>query len=143
VKADRLSELIFSVIVIALGLLVFITARGFPELPEGHPGPGLFPVYLGGGLLFCGVLLLINALKFQTFRTSGFEGKWVLVVSILAIMIVFPFFYRMVGFFIAIAIAILIVGLLMKLKFTSAILTSLITTGFIYLIFNQILHVPL
>ncbi|MBK8503317.1 MAG: tripartite tricarboxylate transporter TctB family protein [Saprospiraceae bacterium] len=142
-KVDRISEIIFSVIVTALGLLVFVTARGFPELPEGHPGPGLFPAYLGGGLLLCGILLLINALKFQAFQTSGFEGKWILVVSILAIMVIFPFFYRLVGFFVAIAFAILLVGLLMRLKFISAILTSLITTGFIYLVFNQILHVPL
>jgi hypothetical protein len=143
VKVNRISEILFSIIVTGLGLLVFITAKGYPELPEGHPGPGLFPAYLGAGLFLCGILLLINALRFQTFQTSGFQGKWILLVSILAAMIIFPFFYRVVGFFIAIAITILLVGLLMKLKFISAILTSVITTGFIYLIFSQILHVPL
>ena len=142
-KVDRISEIIFSLIVTVLGLLVFVTARGFPELPEGHPGPGLFPAFLGAGLFFCGIMLLVKSLKFQISPASGFEGKWILVISILAAMFIFPFFYRVVGFFIAIAIAILLVGLLMRLKIVSAILTALITTGFIYVIFNQILHVPL
>ena len=142
-KVDRISEIIFGLIITCLGLFVFIMAKGFPELPEGHPGPGLFPAYLGAGLFLCGILLLINAIRFQNFPTSGFEGKWILVVSILATMFIFPFFYKVVGFFVAIAISILFVGLLMRLKFISAILTALITTGFIYLIFSQILHVPL
>lgn len=58
-------------------------------------------------------------------------------------MIVFPFAYNLLGFFPVIAVAILLVGFLLKLRLISALLTSVITTGFIYLIFNQILHVPL
>lgn len=137
------SDLVFSLVILLTGFMVFIKARHFPELPEGHPGPGLFPSFIGGGLLVCGLLLVVNSLRFQSIRSSGFSGHWIYIFLILLIMVIFPFGYNFLGFFITIALAIFLTGILMRLGILSALLTAGLTTGAIYLIFNQILHVPL
>ena len=137
------SDLVFSIVILLTGILVFIKSKGFPDLPEGHPGPGLFPVYIGSGLILCGIFLLINAFRFQKATSSDFSGKWLQVLLILILLFIFPFAYQILGFFIVIAIVVFLIGLLLHLRLISAVLTAVLTTGFIYLIFNQILHVLL
>lgn len=136
-------DLVFSIIILLTGILVFIKSKGFPDLPEGHPGPGLFPLYIGSGLILCGIFLVINALRFQKASPSDFSGKWLQVLLILLLLFIFPFAYQILGFFIVIAIVVFLIGLLLRLRLISAVITAGLTTGFIYLIFNQILHVPL
>ncbi|NND32350.1 MAG: tripartite tricarboxylate transporter TctB family protein [Saprospiraceae bacterium] len=138
-------NILTSTFVLLIGILVFIFSRQFPVLPEGHPGPGLFPSVLGGFLILAGVLLLISAFRPRAINdTASFEkGNWRIVLLMLAVIVVFPFLQQFLGFLPALAIAILIVGLLMRLRIVKAILVTLLTTAFIYLIFNQILHVPL
>jgi len=137
------SDLIFSLVILTGGLIVLLKARAFPDLPEGHPGPGLFRTYIGSGFLLCGIFLLINALRSQVTINGDFSGTWISVLLILLLIGLFPLGYNFLGFFLTIAISIFLTGLLMRLKILSAVITSAITTGFIYLIFNQILHVPL
>lgn len=137
------SDLVFSLVILVCGILVFIKAKNFPGLPEGHPGPGLFPSFIGGGLILCGIFLLIYSVRFQSSQSSGFGGRWMPVFFILLLMGLFPLGYQLAGFFVTIALAIFLTGLLMQLKWLSALFASVFTTGAIYLIFNQILHVPL
>jgi putative tricarboxylic transport membrane protein len=142
-RAIKSSAALFSFLIIALGVLVFVTSRRFPELPEGHPGPGLFPTLLGGGLIFCGLLLLVSALWSVSNKSIELKGKWTPVLLILAMLAGFPFLVNQIGFLATISIALFLTGMLMRLNILHAGLTALITTGFIYLIFDLILHVPL
>lgn len=137
------SDLVFSTVVLSIGVLVFFKSKGFPDLPEGHPGPGLFPIYIGSGLILCGIFLLIKALRVQKPVMSDFSGKWLPILFILVLLFIFPYAYQILGFFIVIAIVVFLIGLLLRLRWINAVVTAGLTTAFIYLIFNQILHVPL
>ncbi|MCB0686876.1 MAG: tripartite tricarboxylate transporter TctB family protein, partial [Saprospiraceae bacterium] len=103
------ADLIFSLVILVAGLLVFLKSQAFPDLPEGHPGPGLFPAYIGGGLFICGLFLFINSFRIKIANRVDFSGSWTPVILILLLMIVFPFAYNLLGFFPVIAVAILLV----------------------------------
>lgn len=53
------ADLIFSLVILVAGLLVFLKSQAFPDLPEGHPGPGLFPAYIGGVFSFADSFYLL------------------------------------------------------------------------------------
>lgn len=142
-KSFKISSLIPGILISGLGLVIILLARRFPELPEGHPGPGLFPVILGWGLVICGLLLMVLSRREIQPQIKGLEGRWVPVILILGLMAAFPFLNQMTGFLPAIGIALVLTAFLMKLNPVQAILTATLTTGFIYLIFNLILQVPL
>ena len=112
-------------------------------MPEGHPGPGLFPGVISIGLVIAGLSLLVNALKGPVGETIFTTGHWKSVLVILSIIVVLPFLQSSLGFLVSIAIATFIVGLLMRISFLKAIIVAVLTSAFIYLIFVQILHVPL
>ena len=126
-----------------LGVFVFFLARKFPELPEGYPGPGLFPTGIGLGFFTMGLLLVYFSFRSSTGDVGKLHGKWIPAIALLIILTLFPFLKDFAGFFISIAIAIFFVGLLMKLDILKSLLTAALTTGFIYVIFDRILHVPL
>lgn len=132
-----------STIVVLIGILVFISSRQFPAMPEGHPGPGLFPSVLGVFLILSGFVLLSDTFKPGDIPTAFRQGNWRSVLIILSIIVLFPLVQPFIGFLGILSISILAIGLLMRLSLVKSILVSLFTTGFIYLIFNVILHVPL
>ncbi len=139
----KISSLLPGILISGLGLVIILLARRFPQLPEGHPGPGLFPVILGWGLVICGLLLMVTSRRGIQPQIKGLKGRWVSVILILLLMAAFPFLNRVTGFLPAIGTALVLTAFLMKLKPVQAIMTALLTTGFIYLIFNLILQVPL
>jgi putative tricarboxylic transport membrane protein len=142
-KSLKIYALLPGILISGLGLFTILLARRFPELPEGHPGPALFPVILGWGLVICGLLLMVLSQQEVQPQTRRLQGQWVSVILILLLLAVFPFLNRVTGFLPAIGIALFLTAFLMKLNLVQATITALLTTGFIYLIFNLILHVPL
>lgn len=136
-KQDKIT----GIVVLVLGLMVFWYARQFPELEEGHPGPGLFPGLIGLLLAISGIILLFWSTSEEVNRSLS--GNWISVFLLLLLMIIFPYVRNAAGFFPAIASVIFLVGLLMRLSLLRALVAAGGATGFIFLIFNKLLHVPL
>lgn len=136
-------DIIIAVVVLVIGAIVYISSQQYPGLSEGHPGPGLFPSVVGLCMIFAGGLMGYVALKGGDGDTTFAKGNWISILLILTIMVAFPFLKNLTGFLTAISVVLLLVALLMRLTIIKALLVSLLTTGFIYLVFAQILHVPL
>jgi len=142
-KALKSVESIIGIIILLIGVFVFITSRQFPPMPEGHPGPGLFPSVIGVCFIICGALQLLSSFRSSEIDSVGFSGDWIKVVLMFVVIFVFPFVKEFLGFLPSISIAVFVVGLLMRLPVLHAVLAAIGTTGFIYLIFDLTLHVPL
>ena len=50
-------------LVAALGLLLLVNARRLEYMVEEVPGPGFLPLWLGIGILACGAILALKALR--------------------------------------------------------------------------------
>ena len=58
--ASGTGDLISGVVAIAFGTAILLYIRGFPELPDGAPGPALFPGILGGLFVLFGSILVVR-----------------------------------------------------------------------------------
>ena len=137
-------SLIYGIIITVIGVGTAMLSNTFPDLPEGHPGPGLFPRLIGYLLAGCGLLLTWQGYrgKLGAVRHS-LQGSWLLIALVFAIVLLYPWVHRFAGFPVALSLAIFGVALLLKLKVLKALVIALLTTASIYLLFNQLLHVPL
>lgn len=67
----RTPDLVAGVAVVGLGLVVAIVAAGYPDLPSGRPGPGFFPMILGGCMMILGGSLIAQYLTRASPERSG------------------------------------------------------------------------
>lgn len=57
------NDLIAGVLVVAFGVAVLLYVRGFPELPDGQPGPALFPGILASLMVLFGLTLVVQTTR--------------------------------------------------------------------------------
>jgi len=147
----------------ALAAFVWFQARGFPELPEGHPGPALFPNLVAAGLFLAGAALAVTSL--MAARSGGPEGgaqvtpeegsapdddgpdsagRGVLrIVLVLAAVGAYPLISPATGFVASVGIVGVVVALLLRARPVAAVTTAVAGTLVIYLLFTRLLGVPL
>jgi putative tricarboxylic transport membrane protein len=168
---DLLSgDLVSGALAAAFGLAVLLYVQSFPQLPGGAPGPGLFPGIVGGLLLLLGLVLVFRAVRAARRETSGKEGAateasdpdadptqyesllheslpartaWLNALSVTGAVIFYLLFADVLGF--AVTMVLLLVGLMLRLgaRPVLAVLASLGTTAFLYVVFEAVLLVPL
>lgn len=56
------SDLVTGVLSVAVGVVVIPYGAGMPDIREGIPGPGLFPMMIGGFLVVLGATLILTTL---------------------------------------------------------------------------------
>ncbi len=129
-------------LVLLLGLIIFLTSMDFPSLPEGHPGPGLFPKIMGILIMVAGLGLFFTRQKEAVIelRTSR---QAIFVTGILLAVCIFPFVKDHLGFFPTLFLSVALVAILLQSIWWRAIILSAITCALIYLLFTQLLKVPL
>ena len=67
----RTGELVIGGVAIGLAVFVFVLTLGFPQLPDGHPGPGLFPQLLAIMLAIMGIALIGQNVSHGAYRPGG------------------------------------------------------------------------
>ena len=137
------TELINALVLLGLGTWILWYASFFPDLPEGYPGPGLFPSTIAIGFIILGILLLWDSIRKPVVQQNAVQLKWIPLLSGIALITVFPFLYESLGFLSSLSISCFLMGLLLKVKPIWAILTALATSGLIYLIFVVLLGLVL
>ena len=91
-------DLIAGGILLALGLCIYFISLSFPDLPEGYPGPSLFPQIIAIGLGLMGIALGISAFqkptttKASTSQNSGERAPWRLLGG-LGLIGIYPLLY--------------------------------------------------
>lgn len=135
---------IYGGVVALLGLITVVATFSFPSMPEGHPGPGLFPLIIGGILLLVGVFLFFERANVEEAQDDhSMEGQWIKILLLLVVLGVFPLIYQAGGFMLALVVTILAVALLLGIAIIRSIIIAGLSTVAIYLLFSQLLHVPL
>ncbi|NND05391.1 MAG: tripartite tricarboxylate transporter TctB family protein [Saprospiraceae bacterium] len=127
----------------ALGVFTFVVSNAFPGLPEGHPGPGLFPLIMGACMSLIGLALMVQYRSQDDGNKHSMVGDWISIGILLLILIVFPWLRNLAGFPIALAISISGVAMLLKILHWKAIIVGTSTTLVVFLLFNKLLQVPL
>lgn len=56
----KLNDTLSGLLILIAGMAVVAQARTFPSMPGQSIGPALFPSLIGGGLMLCGVALVLS-----------------------------------------------------------------------------------
>lgn len=154
------ADLIAGALAAALGVAVLLYIRGFPELPDGSPGPALFPGIIGGLFVLFGAVLVVRSLRAghraatdgrvadevdavdEAQPRSTMTGR-VNALAILASVVAYLLLVDVLGF--AITMCAILVALMWRLgsRPLVALAAAIGTTALIVLIFQQVLLVPL
>jgi putative tricarboxylic transport membrane protein len=149
VAGTRLANLISGALIVAAGVWIWLTTRGFPELRDGHPGPALFPGVIAVALVACGGALLFDGVR-RPGRLRAELGSarpaWdgvSRVVAAILLGLLYPLLQGLVGFIPTAAALILGVALMLRAKPLPATLVAAGGAAAIYLAFTRLLGVPL
>ena len=136
-------------ILLVLGMLIFLHSRSFPALPEGYPGPGLFPKWIAAGIAISGIWLIGKNIIKPSKSGPGSQliqvkySNLIRLGSAIFLIGVFPFLSDWIGFLPALGIVCFGFARLFQLKYGLALCVGLGTPGLVYLIFSKLLSVPL
>ncbi|RMG23814.1 MAG: tripartite tricarboxylate transporter TctB family protein [Bacteroidetes bacterium] len=141
---------------LSAGLLVLLAAGlwmysgSFPQLEAGYPGPALFPRLIALGLGLSGLLLGIQSLRSRQASAATAEPAapagpwpWLRMAGGIGGVVLFPYLHEWLGFVPALFVVCLAVALLMRVRLWAAGLTALGAAAVIYVLFTQLLSVPL
>lgn len=139
------SHRIPGLLVAGLGTAVWLYSGTFPQLEDGYPGPGLFPRVIAAGLFISGVLLVIFASPGPGPEQTEKLDKQGLIRAILLLCLIgaIPFVQPFTGILPVLAVLVFGAGWLFRVRLWVCALTAALTTGFVYIIFSQLLSVPL
>ena len=130
-------------------MAVWLYAGTFPDLPEGHPGPGLFPRVIAAALTLSGLLLLWQGLRHRAEeadkpppdgRRQAGLGRLGLG---LGLVVLYPLGQAVLGFIPTLTIIALGVALILRVRPVVAVGVALGSAVLIYGLFTGLLGVPL
>jgi len=140
-----------------LGLAVFLYAQTFPSLPEGYPGPSLFPQIVAIGLCLCGLALVMGRFLKKTAASfpSGTKGNFRRLSLGVALAALYPLLYPYVAplqytwglafspGLILLGIQVFAIAWLTEVPLRSAAMAGLLSPVLIYGVFTWLLGVSL
>lgn len=145
----RRQDLLSGLLLGALAGVVLWIASDFPALPEGHPGPALFPRLIAGGLLVSGIVLVVRALKqgpspprSEALPVRRFRRVLRLTTTV-ALVALYPWLAGTLGFVAGIAVISFAVALILGARPVPAAATTVGASLAIYWLFTAFLGVPL
>jgi putative tricarboxylic transport membrane protein len=147
-------DLVAGALAAVLGAAVLLHVRGFPQLPDGQPGPALFPGLCGALLVLFGLTLAGRGLLAHRHARSAAEGTAersapstttarLNVLAVLGSVVVYLLVVDVLGF--GLTMGLLLVGLMWRLgaRPIVALAAGVATTILIMLLFQRLLLVPL
>jgi len=146
----KTEDLIGGGIFTALGIFILILTFRFPSLEGGHPGPSLFPQILAILFIFFGGIVLFRGwrpAKEQAESSSEEEipitRNYFNPIFVLLIITAYMALSNLLGFLIASFLTIFLMMIKLKVPYLRGLVTSVLLTLFVNLMFAKILRVPL
>ncbi|MHA6621571.1 tripartite tricarboxylate transporter TctB family protein [Pseudonocardia sp. DLS-67] len=141
-------DLVGGLLAAALGAAVVLHVRTFPDLPDGQPGPALFPGIVGGLLVLFGLLLVVRAVLARGTPAAdpdaGVTGRgWLRALAVLGLVVWYLLLAETLGFVLTMGVLLFLLMWLLGARLLVAVLAAAVTTGFIFLVFEELLLVPL
>lgn len=126
---------VVSAVMAVLGILIITASLSFKTfLPSGDPGPGFWPMLIGGIIVLCSILLTVtsktNAAAEEKKTVSFWSPAHVRVYKMMAASVVFCLAMYFLGFYVAM---IIFIPIAMKLMGTESDKTIVLTTVFMVL----------
>ncbi len=142
------SNIVASLLFIALSIWLFITSYFFPKAPSSMFGPGLFPMILASGLMIMSIILLVQTLlEKKNSNHSGIDIKSPEIrrsfTSLIA-TIIYVIAMNYLGFIVSTVIFLLFLMYLLKNReYIKMIIVSIVVSIAIQIIFKTVLHITL
>ncbi|MFN3390950.1 MAG: tripartite tricarboxylate transporter TctB family protein [Meiothermus ruber] len=146
VNPTRPFELLVCLIALALGLAAWLISDTFPRTAEGYLGPALFPKLLAVGLAIASLSLLYRNLRQPGLGASLKLLAWpnlLRIGGILLALALTPWALGKLGLLGSAGALVLLSSLLLGARWLEALLTALFMVAFVYVVFVQLLKVPL
>jgi putative tricarboxylic transport membrane protein len=141
-------DLVGGLLAAALGAAVVLHVRTFPELPDGQPGPALFPGIVGSLLVLFGLVLVVRAVlgrgRPSADPDAGVTARGRLrALAVLGLVVGYLLLAETLGFAVTMGVLLFLLMWLLGARPLIAALAAAATTGFILLVFEELLLVPL
>jgi putative tricarboxylic transport membrane protein len=142
-------DLVAGVLAAALGAAVVLHVRTFPELPDGQPGPALFPSIVGALLVVFGLGLVVRAVRARGREAAVDPGAaatrqgWFRALAVVGVVVAYLLLAETLGFLATMGVLLFLLMWLLGARPLVAVLATAVTTGVILLLFQQVLLVPL
>ena len=167
------SDLVTGVVSVAVGVVVIPYGAGMPDIRENIPGPGLFPMMIGGFLVVLGVTLILTTVLRRR-RTdapdeplpraeqpaavaaqaggaelvstdAGAEGprRWINGAVVLGAVLFYALAASTLGFLSTMTVVVAAILLVLRTRWWLALLTGVVTSLVLWGLFEQALLVQL
>lgn len=144
------ADIIAGILGIALAVYVFVVTASFPEDKVVLMGPAFFPRMLAFGIAVFSLVLLVSAffkryLEKEKRLGLSFRDKGLQRAALsLAATALYCFGLEYLGFFVcSIAYLLFLMFLLKDRKYLQMVLTSIIVTGAVFIVFRSFLNITL
>jgi putative tricarboxylic transport membrane protein len=140
-------DLVAALLAAALGAAVVLHVRSFPELPDGQPGPALFPGIVGALLLVLGLVLVVRALRARgrpvaAGVTAGRQGV-LRALAVVGLVVAYLLLAEVLGFLLTMVVLLFLLMWLLGARPLGAAVAAAATTAIVVLLFQELLFVPL
>lgn len=142
-------DLVGGLLAAVLGTAVVLHVRTFPELPDGQPGPALFPGIVGTLLVVFGLVLVVRAVRARGRATAEAaapgvtaQGRW-RALAVLGLVVAYLLLAEVLGFAVTMGVLLFLLMWLLGARPLVAAIATAVTVGFIVLVFGELLLVPL
>lgn len=145
----RTSDAVSGAMAAALGAALIVASADLSPLPRQDYGAGTFPKVVGGLLLLIGGLLVIKGLRQRQAWarwSSKVAGRPFLLAlaAVIASVVIYVVLTPVVGFpIVAVTLLTLLFRAYHRRGWGRALLISVVATTVIWMLFAQLLHVPL
>ena len=130
-----------------LALAVLWSARAFPNVPGQKLGAGFLPMIIGGGLLLCGLALVLRSFRDRAYAeqppVAAAEEHFGSSVVIVGAVLAYILLAERIGFLFIAPLCLLAVFLAFRVRWQTAVLCAVGGTLVVHFAFYKLLRVPL
>lgn len=142
VNADTVAALLFLLFFVA----AYATALTFPAGPPGVPGPAFLPKGLAYVGIFLTLLLLGSGVRRQILPVENVpysRQRWTQVVSVTLLLAVYLLLWGHIHFILLSFGLLMIGGIILRVPLWAGLLTALVLSVGLYLLFARVFYVML
>ncbi|MDR7434833.1 MAG: tripartite tricarboxylate transporter TctB family protein [Armatimonadota bacterium] len=142
-----MGDIVAGIISLSLGVGIYLTARKFPTLGGGYPGPGFFPQILGVMLACAGLILAVQGVRKRpvrpTVRKFFWRREWLNALVVVAAVVGYLFAAPRIGFSLTMAALLTATMVVFGVPVRKALPIAILTVASMFMLFGRILRVPL
>lgn len=130
------------IVILLFSIAFFITSFKYEYMSDAAPGPGFLPRWISGFLIICAVIYTAKALKTPgNIRIVDDKKGLKKIVNLFLALIVFAVILTTAGFTISCALMLFMI-LRLELKWYTSLITAVITSVLLFLVFYYWLLLP-